>query len=204
MCRLRSSSALPDHPSRRIRSRSGCWHLTTLRSAFGLRRASCRLPRRTGEPQASSSWSFSGRISRQCREASHSAGITNSRATYSTRKSYEQYLHRSGTFSCHCVNVRSLAWPRWAAGDCPRVHDLTSKLALGLQGVGFPVLNESFLTPLRVSAPGQASDIVARALKEGFNLHFVNTDVVGIALDETCDTALIEALLRLLRRRPRP
>tara|TARA_B100001123_G_scaffold427325_2_gene542715 strand:+ start:221 stop:2053 length:1833 start_codon:yes stop_codon:yes gene_type:complete len=77
-----------------------------------------------------------------------------------------------------------------------RVHELTSKLAFALQEAGLSVLNGSFFDTLRVSVPGQAADIVARALEEGFNLRLISADVVAIALDETCDTDVLEALSR--------
>ena len=71
---------------------------------------------------------------------------------------------------------------RYIAG---RAHRLTQILAAGLQRLGFEVVTQSFFDTITVRVPGQANRIAARARESRINLRVVDTDHLGISLDET-------------------
>jgi glycine dehydrogenase len=77
-----------------------------------------------------------------------------------------------------------------------RIHDLTALLAASLDSTGVVVLNESFFDTLTVSVPDQADRVLERALAEGINLRRVDSNTVGVSLDETCDLDVVESLVR--------
>jgi glycine dehydrogenase len=77
-----------------------------------------------------------------------------------------------------------------------RIHDLTALLAASLNSAGVAVLNESFFDTLTVSVPTQADRVLERALAEGINLRRVDSNTVGVSLDETCDLEVVESLVR--------
>ena len=77
-----------------------------------------------------------------------------------------------------------------------RIHDLTALLAASLNSTGVAVLNESFFDTLTVSVPTQADRVLERALAEGINLRRVDSNTVGVSLDETCDLEVVESLVR--------
>ncbi|RMD63343.1 MAG: glycine dehydrogenase (aminomethyl-transferring) [Alphaproteobacteria bacterium] len=66
-----------------------------------------------------------------------------------------------------------------------RVHRLTQILATGLTRLGFTVATEAFFDTITVRVPGQAARIAARAREAGINLRIVDSDRLGISLDET-------------------
>ncbi len=77
-----------------------------------------------------------------------------------------------------------------------RIHDLTALLAASLNSTGVAVLNESFFDTLTVRVPNQADRVLERALAEGINLRRVDSNTVGVSLDETCDLEVVESLVR--------
>lgn len=76
-----------------------------------------------------------------------------------------------------------------------RVHRLTGILAAGLERCGIVRSNQHFFDTLTLNVPGQAGAIVGRARSEGINLRLIDTDHLGISLDETTTAATVTTLL---------
>ncbi|WP_285276082.1 aminomethyl-transferring glycine dehydrogenase [Halopseudomonas bauzanensis] len=77
-----------------------------------------------------------------------------------------------------------------------RVHRLTAMLAAGLEHCGVARSNSHFFDTLTLNVPGQASAIVGRARSQGINLRLIDSDHLGVTLDETSTAATVAALLR--------
>jgi len=75
-----------------------------------------------------------------------------------------------------------------------RVHRLTAILAGGLRAAGVDVATESFFDTITVHAPGAAESIAASARERRVNLRVVDTDTLGISLDETTTRATVVAV----------
>ena len=60
---------------------------------------------------------------------------------------------------------------------------------------GVEVVHEHFFDTLTVRVPGRAAAIVAAAAARRINLRLVDADTLGIALDETTTTAIVDAVL---------
>jgi glycine dehydrogenase len=82
-----------------------------------------------------------------------------------------------------------------------RVHRMTLILAEGLSRLGFEVETEAFFDTLTVRVPGQAARIAARARESRINLRVVDTDRLGISLDETTRRVNLEALWQVFSSR---
>ena len=65
------------------------------------------------------------------------------------------------------------------------VHERAGRLVVALLAVGADVANATFFDTIRVRVVGRAADVVAAAAVDGVNLHLVDTDTVGISVDET-------------------
>ncbi|MFT2815753.1 aminomethyl-transferring glycine dehydrogenase [Leifsonia sp. A12D58] len=65
------------------------------------------------------------------------------------------------------------------------VHESASELVAALTASGVNVINDSYFDTVRVSVPGRAAEIVARAANDGINLYLVDADTVGASVDET-------------------
>ena len=72
-----------------------------------------------------------------------------------------------------------------------RVHRLASILAAGLRAADVAVVGDTWFDTITVSVPGRADDVLAAALELGLNLRRVDTDTVGISLDETSSPATV-------------
>src|SRR5579863_1472938 len=75
------------------------------------------------------------------------------------------------------------------------VHRRTAVLAAGLRKLGFAPRSEAFFDTVTVDADGKQREIVARAAAEKINLR-IGKGTLGIALDETTTSAIIEAVWR--------
>jgi glycine dehydrogenase len=75
------------------------------------------------------------------------------------------------------------------------VHRRAAVLAAGLRKLGFSPRSEAFFDTVTVDAGGAQDNIVARASAEKINLR-IGAGTLGIALDETTTSAIIEAVWR--------
>ena len=78
-----------------------------------------------------------------------------------------------------------------------RVHEWARLLARGLRRLGHRVRHDAFFDTLRVDLEGQTSEeIRSRSQERKINLRHYDDGSVGIALDETVDTADLDVLLQ--------
>jgi glycine dehydrogenase len=75
------------------------------------------------------------------------------------------------------------------------VHRRAAVLAAGLRQLGFALKSEAFFDTVTVTVDERQSAIVARALAEKINLN-LGKGTLGIALDETTTSAIVEAVWR--------
>ncbi|MBG6057295.1 glycine dehydrogenase [Cryobacterium sp. MP_M5] len=75
------------------------------------------------------------------------------------------------------------------------VHESAGRLVAALRAAGVDVVGDTFFDTIRVSVPSRAAEIVARAAGAGVNLHQVDADLVGIAVDETTTSRDLTAVV---------
>ena len=73
-----------------------------------------------------------------------------------------------------------------------RVHRLTSILADGLESGGLEVVTRRFFDTITVHVPDRAAEIAAHARRQRINVRVVDTDTIGVALDETTTWDVVE------------
>ncbi len=76
------------------------------------------------------------------------------------------------------------------------IHRRAATLAAGLRKLGFTVRTGHFFDTITVDAGDRQQDILAKALAERLNLRTYESGSVGVALDETCNDATVEAVWR--------
>jgi glycine dehydrogenase len=75
-----------------------------------------------------------------------------------------------------------------------QVHDRTRLLATGLRAGGVELENDTFFDTVTARSPGRAAAVVERARELGVNLRAVDSDTVGVAVDETTTEGHLEAV----------
>jgi glycine dehydrogenase len=67
-----------------------------------------------------------------------------------------------------------------------RIHLLTATLATGLRQLGYEVTNQSFFDTIRVdTGENSAADLIQIAAQNQINLRWLDSNAIGISLDET-------------------
>lgn len=75
-----------------------------------------------------------------------------------------------------------------------RVHTLTSILAAGLRKSGFEICNQHWFDTLTVKTSGRTEIIHAAARQQSINLRIIDSDHIGVSLDELCRKEDVERL----------
>ncbi|WP_234356177.1 aminomethyl-transferring glycine dehydrogenase [Blastococcus sp. Marseille-P5729] len=76
-----------------------------------------------------------------------------------------------------------------------QVHRMTARLAAALVQAGIEVATASYFDTLTLRVPGEAAQVVARALENGVNLWQVDADTVQLSCDETTTEADLIAVV---------
>lgn len=77
------------------------------------------------------------------------------------------------------------------------VNRLTRALAEGLKEIGFDIVHQEFFDTIIVRTPGRADYYVDKAEQARYNLRKVDSDHVGMTLDETLNREKIEGLVQV-------
>ncbi|MDA1354034.1 MAG: aminomethyl-transferring glycine dehydrogenase [bacterium] len=79
-----------------------------------------------------------------------------------------------------------------------RIHQLTNTLNQKLDALGVEQANSQFFDTLCLAVPDDAATIVAKAAEHNVNLRLIDSNRVGISLDETCTIKDVNLLVQII------
>lgn len=78
-----------------------------------------------------------------------------------------------------------------------RVHRMTQILSVGLNELGYEIINDAYFDTVLVKTAGRARRFAAKARESQINLRVVDKDTLGITFDETTSRQELKSLLRV-------
>jgi glycine dehydrogenase len=76
-----------------------------------------------------------------------------------------------------------------------QVHALMNLLVANLRAANFDVVNSIWFDTITVRVPGQAQEIVDKAMSAEINLRYIDSDSIGISFDETTTIPVLTSVL---------
>lgn len=93
-----------------------------------------------------------------------------------------------------CTFYAMYQGPKALARTAGIIHNFACTFATAVAKAGLSVPVKTFFDTVTVQAPGKADELVAAALRAGYNIRRIDADTVSVSFDETCTSDDVTAL----------